>query len=63
MRKILYDKINKREVRHQYFFDQWGDCYINQDSFGANMSGHITISLVPPDHPQYEVREIDNERF
>ena len=60
MRKILYDKINKREVRHQYFFDQWGDCYINQDSFGANMSGYITISLVPPDHPQNEVREIDN---
>jgi hypothetical protein len=58
MRKILYDKINKREVRHQYFFDQWGDCYINQDSFGVNMSGYITISLVPPDHPQYEVREI-----
>lgn len=60
MRKILYDKINKREVRHQYFFDQWGDCYINQDSFGANMSSYITISLVPSDHPQYEVREIDN---
>ena len=59
MRKILWDKINKREVTKQYFFDQYGDCYINQDSFGANMSSVITIRLVPGDHPQYEVREIE----
>jgi hypothetical protein len=61
MKKILWDKINKREVNHQYFFDQYGDCYINQDSFGANMGSYITISLVSSNHPQYEVKEINNE--
>lgn len=59
MRKILWDKINKREVDKQYFFDQYGDCYINQDPFGASMSGKITISFVPEDHIQYEVREVE----
>lgn len=58
-KRVLWDKINKRECSHQYFFDQYGDCYINQDSFGANMSSVITIRLVPNDHPQYEVREIE----
>jgi hypothetical protein len=58
MKKILWDKVNKRECNHQYFFDQYGDCYINQDSLGANMSSYITIRLVPADHPQYEIKEI-----
>ena len=58
-KRVLWDKLNKRECRHQYFFDQYGDCYINQDSFGANMSSVITIRLVPNDHTQYEVREIE----
>lgn len=58
MKKILWDKVNKRECSHQYFFDQYGDCYINQDSFGANMSSHITIKLVQNGHPQYEIKEI-----
>ena len=60
MKKILWDKLNKRECRHQSFFDQYGDCYINQDSFGTNMSSVITIRLVPKDHPQYEIREIED---
>jgi hypothetical protein len=58
MRKILWDKINKREVTKQYFFDQYGDCYINQDTFGVDMSGKITIKQISEDHPQYEVKEI-----
>jgi hypothetical protein len=58
MKKILWDKINKKEVTKQYFFDQYGDCYINQDPFGVDMSGNITIKQIAEDHPQYEVREI-----
>ena len=58
MKKILWDKLNKRECIRQYFFDQYGDCYINGNPFGANMNGKIEISLVPDDHPQYEIKEI-----
>jgi hypothetical protein len=61
MKKILWDKINKRECRHQYFFDQYGDCFINQDQFGANMSSFITISYIGDNHPQYEVKEVQDE--
>jgi len=50
--------MNKREVTKQYFFDQYGDCYINQDPFGVDMSGKITIRQISEDHPQYEVKEI-----
>lgn len=59
MRKILYDKINKRECRHQYFFDQYGDCYINTNPFGVFMGGEITIRIVQEDNIQYEIREVE----
>ena len=58
MKKILWDKVNKRECSHQYFFDQYGDCYINTNPFGAGINGNITIKLVPNGHPQYEIKEI-----
>jgi hypothetical protein len=56
MKNILWDKINKRECRHQYFFDQYGDCYINVDPYGVDMSGRITIRQIQENDPQYEVR-------
>lgn len=59
MRKILWDKLNKREVTKQYFFDQYGDCYINQDPYGTSMDSSIIISPISEDHPQYEIKEID----
>lgn len=59
MRKILYDKVNTRECTHQYFFDQYGDCYINTNPFGANMDGKITIRFISEDDPQYEIKEIE----
>lgn len=60
MRKILWDNINKKEVTKQYFFDQYGDCYINEDPFGVSMDGKITIKQLSKDHIQYEVREVEN---
>ena len=60
MRKILWDKINKKEVTKQYFFDQYGDCYINQDPYGTSMDGSITIKQISENHIQYEVREVEN---
>lgn len=59
MRKILYDKINKRECSHQYFFDQYGDCYINTNPFGARMDGNISIRFISEEDVQYEVKEIE----
>ena len=59
MRKILYDKINKRECRHQYFFDQYGDCYINTNPFGAGINGKINIRFISEDDPQYEIKEVE----
>jgi hypothetical protein len=59
MRKILYDKLNKREVLHQYFFDQYGDCYIDRNPFGAFMGGEIVIRMVQENDIQYEVREVE----
>ncbi len=58
MRKILWDKINKREATFQYFFDQYGDCYIDTDRYGVNMGGTITIKMLSENHPQYEIKEI-----
>jgi len=54
--KILWDKVNKRECRHQYFFDQYGDCFINTDPYGVDMGGKITIRIINEDDPQYEVK-------
>ncbi len=58
-RKILYDKVNKREVNFQYFFDQWGDCYINNNAFAVFMGGEITIRAVQENDVQYEIREVE----
>jgi hypothetical protein len=60
-KKILYDKIQEREVRHLYFFDQYGDCYIDTDPYNVNMDGLVRARYVGDDHPQYEVREIKIE--
>jgi hypothetical protein len=57
MNKILWDKLNKRECIRQYFFDQYGDCYINGNPFGANMNGKIEIRIISEDDVQYEVIE------
>ena len=58
MKKILYDKINKREARIQWFTDQEGNIYIDTDPRGVQMSGNITISYLVYDDVQYEVREV-----
>jgi hypothetical protein len=58
MNKILWDKLNKREYKHQYFFDQYGDCYINVDPYGIDMSGTIKIRQIQENDVQYEVIEI-----
>ena len=60
MRRILYDKLNKRESRVQWFTDQDGGIWIDVDVFGVQMSGNVTIKFVPKDHHQYEIREIKN---
>jgi hypothetical protein len=57
MNKILWDKLNKRECLHQYFFDQYGDCYINTDPMGVDMSGRIKIREIQENDVQYEVIE------
>lgn len=54
--KILWDRLNNRECRHQYFFDQYGDCYINTDLYGVDMGGKITIRIINEDDLQYEVK-------
>jgi len=61
MRKILWDKINNREATFQYFFDQYGDCYIDTDRYGVNMNGTITIKMLSENHIQYEIKEIDTK--
>jgi hypothetical protein len=58
MRKILYDKINKREARIQWFTDQDGNYWMDVDRFGQQMGGNVTIKFLTEDHPQYEIREI-----
>ena len=58
MKKIWYDKINKREARIQWFTDQEGNIYIDTDPRGVQMSGNITISYLVYDDVQYEVREV-----
>ena len=60
MAKILYDKINKREARIQWFTDQEGNVYIDTDPRGVQMSGNITIRYLVYDDVQYEVREVEN---
>lgn len=55
MERILRDRFTKREVRHQYFFDQFGDCYINSDPYGTSMDGGVIVSPIKEDHVQYEV--------
>jgi hypothetical protein len=57
MRKILYDKINKRECTRQYLFDQYGDCYINTNPFGIDISGKIQVTFISKEDVQYEVKE------
>lgn len=59
MKRILWDKVNKRECTHQYLFDQYGDCYINTNPYGANMNGKIDIRFVSKDDVQYEIKEIE----
>ena len=59
-KKILYDKIQEREVRHLYFFDQHGDCYIDTDPYNVNMDGLFRVREVSLTHPQYEVREVED---
>jgi hypothetical protein len=56
MKNILWDKINNRECTHQYFFDQYGDCYINNDPYGVDMNGKIEIRFISEDDVQYEVK-------
>ena len=59
MKRILWDKVNKRECTHQYLFDQYGDCYINTNPYSANMNGKIDIRFVSEDDVQYEIKEIE----
>lgn len=57
-KEILYDKVNKREARIQWFKDQDGDYWIDTDPRGIQMSGNITIRFLKKAHPQYEIRNI-----
>lgn len=58
MEKVLYDKINKRNARN-WFVDNEGNVYINSDPYGVQMSGKITIIQILNNHPQYEIREVE----
>ncbi len=57
--KVVYDKYNNRVVDFEWFFDQDGNCWIDQDRYGIKMDGSITIKRLSEYHPQYEVRIID----
>ena len=58
IKKILYDKVNKRIANIQWFIDQNGDCWIDTDPYGMQMSSLVTIKFLKKDHPQYEVRRV-----
>jgi len=58
MRKILYDKVNKRIANILWFTDQDGNYWIDTDPYGLQMSGNVTIRFLKKDHPKYEVREV-----
>lgn len=60
MAKILYDKSNKREADIQWFVDKEGNCWIDTDHNGMQMSGKVTIVRLKDNHPQYEVWEADH---
>ena len=57
MAKILYDKSNKREADIQWFLDKEGNCWIDTDPNGMQMSGKVTIIRLKDNNPQYEVWE------
>ena len=57
MKKVLYDKVNKRLVRH-FFVDNEGNFYINSDPYGVQMSGKITIIPVE-NNPNYEIKQLE----
>ncbi len=58
MKKILYDKVNKRKATAQWFTDQHGNYWIDTDPYGVQMSGNVTIRFLKKGDVQYEVREI-----
>jgi hypothetical protein len=57
MEKVLYDKVNKRIVKH-WFVDNEGNFYRSIDPYGVQMSGKITIMSVT-NNPNYEMIEPD----
>jgi len=61
MKKILYDKTNKKESRIQWFTDQDGNHWFDIDPHGVDMSSTVRIQMVTPEC-QYEVREVTESK-
>ena len=55
MKKVLYDKINKRVADIDWFIDRDGFYWIDVDPYGLSMNGTITIKLLKKNDPQYKV--------
>lgn len=54
-KKILYDKVGKREVSTAWYLDFEGFPYIDLDPHGVDMSGKRTIA--PAYSKRYELRD------
>ncbi len=50
---VLWDNINHREARLQWFLDVDNNCWIDVDPRGVQMSGNVTIKFLPKNHKQY----------
>jgi len=59
MKKILYDKVNKREANVSWFTDKDGDIWLDVEPYNVQIDGTIKISPMDDIDSRYEVRDTE----